>query len=129
MARAQDVRPDGTLRATAEDTAIIYQNDTPSTGGANQGVNTEVSLPCIKIAVQCVGGVGENGAITFTGTVTNCGNNTLVGVTVTNFVNGGQFHVTFITNLAPRPGRPVQRKLGPAESLQSKHGHIRGPRR
>ena len=99
VARAQDIRPDGTVRATAEDTAIIYQNDTPSTGGANQGVNTEVSLPCIKLAVQCVGGVGENGAITFTGTVTNCGNNTLVGVTVTNFVNGGQFHVTFITNL------------------------------
>ena len=58
-----------------------------------------MSLPCIGLTVQCVGGVGENGAITFTGTVTNCGNNTLVGVTVTNFVNGGQFHVTFITNL------------------------------
>lgn len=99
VARAQDVRPDGTLRATAEDTAIIYQNDVPSTGGANQGLNTQVSVPCIKVAVQCVGGVGENGAITFTGTVTNCGNNTLVGVTVTNNVNGGQFHVTFITNL------------------------------
>ena len=62
-------------------------------------MNTEVSQPCIGIAVQCVGGVGENGAITFTGTVTNCGNNTLVGVTVTNFVNGGQSHVTFINTL------------------------------
>ncbi|MBI5386986.1 MAG: hypothetical protein HZA90_20120, partial [Verrucomicrobia bacterium] len=99
VVRAQDIRPDGTVRATAEDTAVIYQNDTPSTGGANQGVNTEVSLPCINLTVQCVGGVGENGAITFSGTVTNCGNNTLVGVTVTNSVNGGQFHVTFITNL------------------------------
>jgi uncharacterized repeat protein (TIGR01451 family) len=102
VVRAQDIRSDGTVRATAEDTAVIYQNDTPSNGGANQGVNTQVSQPCIGIAVQCVGGVGENGAITFTGTVTNCGNNTLVGVTVTNFVNGGQFHVTFITNLLAR---------------------------
>ena len=81
--RAQDILPDGTVRATASDTATIYQNDTPSHGGANQGVNTEVSQPCIKIAVQCVSSVGENGLITFTGTVTNCGNDTLVGVTVT----------------------------------------------
>ncbi|MGZ5544082.1 MAG: DUF7507 domain-containing protein, partial [Limisphaerales bacterium] len=99
VVRAQDVRPDGTVRATASDTGIIHQNDTDSQGGGNQGVNTEVSLPCIQLLVQCAGGVGENGAITFTGTVTNCGNNTLVGVTVTNFVNGGQFQVTFITNL------------------------------
>ncbi len=99
VVRAQDILPDGTVRATASDTGVIHQNDTDSQGGANQGVNTEVSIPCIGLTVQCVGGVGENGAITFTGTVTNCGNNTLVGVTVTNFVNGGQFHVTFITNL------------------------------
>ncbi len=99
VVRAQDVRPDGTVRATASDTGVIHQNDTDSQGGGNQGVNTEVSLPCIQLLVQCAGGVGENGAITFTGTVTNCGNNTLVGVTVTNFVNGGQFQVTFITNL------------------------------
>ncbi len=99
VARAQDVRPDGTLRATAEDTATIFQNDTPSTGGANQGVNTEVSLPCIQLFVQCVPSVGENGAIVFNGTITNCGNNTLVGVTVTNYVNGGAFPVFFPTNL------------------------------
>ncbi len=99
VARAQDIRPDGTLRATAEDTATIFQNDTPSTGGANQGVNTEVSLPCVQLLVQCVPSVGENGAIVFNGTVTNCGNNTLVGVTVTNYVNGGAFPVFFPTNL------------------------------
>ncbi|MBE7499193.1 MAG: hypothetical protein HS113_02570 [Verrucomicrobiales bacterium] len=100
VARAQDIRPDGTLRATAEVTATIYQNDVPSSGGANQGVNTQVSQPCIKLAVACVAGVGENGTITFTGTVTNCGNTALIGVTITNFVNGGQFPVAFITNLA-----------------------------
>jgi uncharacterized repeat protein (TIGR01451 family) len=100
VARAQDLRSDGTLRATAEVTAIILQGDTPSLGGANQGVNTEVSQPCIQLAVQCAPGVGENGLITFTGTVTNCGNNTLVGVTVTNFVNGAAVQVAFINTLA-----------------------------
>ena len=99
VVRAQDIRSDGTLRATASDTGVIHQNDTNSQGGGFQGVNTEVSQPCIEIAVQCVGNVGENGAISFTGTVKNCGNNTLVGITVTNFVNGGQFPVAFITNL------------------------------
>ena len=99
VVRAQDVLPDGTVRATAKDTGVIHQNDTDSKGGGDQGVNTEVSLPCIQIGVQCVGAIGENGMLAFTGSVTNCGNNTLVGVTITNFVNGGQFHVTVITNL------------------------------
>ncbi len=88
VVRSQDIQPDGTLRATARDTGVIHQNDTDSQGGANQGVNTEVSLPCIQVAVNCVGSVGETGAITFTGTVKNCGNNRLADVAITNFVNG-----------------------------------------
>jgi uncharacterized repeat protein (TIGR01451 family) len=100
VVRAQDIRPDGTIRATAVDQGDIHQNDVNSTGGGNQGVNTQVNLPCVLIAAQCVGSVGENGAITFTGTVTNCGNNTLVGVTVTNFNDNGSFTVLFPTNLA-----------------------------
>ena len=99
VVRAQDIRSDGTIRATAQDDGDIHQNDTDSRGGGNQGVNTEVNLPCISISVVCAGGVGENGAITFSGAVTNCGNNTLVGVTVTNFVNNGSFTVLFPTNL------------------------------
>ena len=85
VVRAQDIQSDGTVRATASDTGVIHQNDVNSQGGGNQGVNTQVSLPCIQIAAQCTGSVGETGAITFTGSVTNCGNNTLGGVTVTNF--------------------------------------------
>ena len=100
VVRAQDILSDGTVRATATDQGDIHQNDTDSYGGGNQGVNTEVNLPCIQIAVQCVGSTGETGAITFSGTVTNCGNVTLVGVTVTNFVNNGAFTVLFPTNLA-----------------------------
>ena len=111
VVRAQDIRPDGTVRATADDHGDIHQNDTNSSGGGNQGVNTEVNLPCILITAQCVGSVGENGAITFTGTVTNCGNNTLVGVTVTNFVNGGQFH-----GAVPHQPRPSARSPRLAEA-------------
>ncbi|GDY22277.1 hypothetical protein LBMAG56_36240 [Verrucomicrobiota bacterium] len=98
--RAQDIRADGTVRATASDDGDIHQNDTDSRGGGDQGVNTEVNLPCVKITALCVAGVGENGRITFTGTVTNCGNNTLVGVTVTNFHDAGNFTVLFPVNLA-----------------------------
>lgn len=100
VVRAQDIQPDGTLRARAYDTGVIHQNDTNSQGGGEQGVNTEVNMPCIKLTVECVASVGEMGAIIFNGTVTNCGNNTLVGVTVTNYDNSGQFSVQFLTNLA-----------------------------
>ncbi len=100
VVRPQDIQADGTLLATARDIGTIHQNDVNSIGGGFQGLNTEVNMPCALITALCVGGVGENGAITFTGTVTNCGNNTLVGVVVTNFVNGQAFPVLFPTNLA-----------------------------
>jgi uncharacterized repeat protein (TIGR01451 family) len=99
VVRAQDILPNNTVASTATDSGVIHQNTTDSEGGGNQGVNTQVSLPCIGITAQCSGSTGENGVINFSGTVTNCGNDTLVNVTVTNFVNGGQFPVTFITNL------------------------------
>ncbi len=97
--RAQDVLPDSTVRATASDTGVIHQNDINSQGGGDQGVNTVVSLPCIGVSVQCTGAVGQAGSIDFTGWVTNCGNNTLVGVTVTNSNDNGNFSVTFPSNL------------------------------
>lgn len=100
VVRAQDIQPDGTLLATARDTGVIHQNDTDSVGGGFQGVNTEVNLPCVLISAFCVPGVGENGLITISGTVTNCGNNTLVGVVVTNQHDGGFFTVVFTNNLA-----------------------------
>jgi hypothetical protein len=48
VVRAQDILSDGTVRATATDQGDIHQNDTDSYGGGNQGVNTEVNLPCIQ---------------------------------------------------------------------------------
>jgi hypothetical protein len=95
--RTNDILPDGTVRATARDIAIILQNDTPSASTNEQGVNTEVSIPSLKIAVSCVPSVGENGAITYTGTVTNTGNNTLFNVTVTSSITG---LVTNFTSIA-----------------------------
>lgn len=95
--RTNDILSDGTVRATARDIAIILQNDTPSASTNEQGVNTEVSIPSLKIAVSCVPSVGENGAITYTGTVTNTGNNTLFNVTVTSSVTG---LVTNFTSIA-----------------------------
>jgi uncharacterized repeat protein (TIGR01451 family) len=104
--RTNDILPDGTVRATARDIAIILQNDTPSASTNEQGVNTEVSLPGLKIAVSCVPSVGENGAITYTGTVTNTGNNTLFNVTVTNSITGlvTNFASIGVTNFASFSG-------------------------
>jgi hypothetical protein len=99
VVRAQDIRSDGSVRATAFDDGIILQNDTPSRGGSDQGVNTEVSQPCIGISVTCLGTTGQDGLITFSGMVTNCGNNTLVGVTVTNSNENGFFRVVFTNNI------------------------------
>lgn len=99
VVRAQDIRTDGTVRATAFDDGTILQNDTPSRGGGDQGVNTEVSQPCIGIGVVCLGTTGENGRITFSGSVTNCGNNTLVGVTVTSVEDNGAFRLVFTNNI------------------------------
>ena len=101
VVRAQDIQPNGTLLASATDTGIIHQNIVNGIGGSSQEVNTEVNIPCVHLAAQCVGGVGQFGAITFTGTVTNCGNDTLVNLTVTNFDNNQIFTVFFPTNLAP----------------------------
>lgn len=91
--RGQDILPDGTVRATAFDNGNIHQNDTDSRGGGFQGLNSEVIQPCIQISAVCVGGVGQFGSITFTGTVRNCGNAPLDSVTVSNQVNGGVIRV------------------------------------
>lgn len=88
VVRAQDIFPDGTVRAQAYDEGNIHQNEIDSRGGGNQSLNSQVVQPCIAVTAQCVGGVGEFGAITFSGTVRNCGNAPLDNVTVTNFVNG-----------------------------------------
>jgi uncharacterized repeat protein (TIGR01451 family) len=88
VVRAQDILPDGTVRATAFDDGAIHQNDTDSRGGGFQGLNSEVIQPNILVTAVCVGSTGENGLITINGTVRNTGNAPLNSVTVSNAVNG-----------------------------------------
>ncbi len=104
VVRAQDIRPDGTVRAMASDTGAIHQNETDSQGGGDQGVNTEVVQPCIRLEVTCLGGIGESGLITISGTVTNCGNTTLNGVAIVDADPLGSFRAVFPTNLLAGQG-------------------------
>jgi uncharacterized repeat protein (TIGR01451 family) len=114
VVRGQDILPDGTVRATAFDDGTIHQNDTNSRGGGFQGLNSEVVQPCIQITAVCVGGVGENGAITFTGTVRNCGNAPLNNVMVTSQVNGGTIQVLGPITLAIGQSAPFSGSWVPA---------------
>src|SRR3954468_18273178 len=98
VVRAQDIRSDGTVRATAQDNGDIHQNDTDSRGGGNQGVNTEVNFPCISVVVNCTG--TANGSITYSGSVLNCGNTPLGGMTVSNLVNGALVYVSGPVSIA-----------------------------
>ena len=67
------------------------------------GGSAQLNILCPKICVgkQCVNGVGENGSITWTGSVTNCGNSILTNVIVTHFVNGTNQVVVGPTTLTP----------------------------
>jgi hypothetical protein len=56
---------------------------------------------CLEVTKFCTNGVGENGLITFTGTVKNCGNADLTGVVVTNFFNGTSAQVFGPVTLTP----------------------------
>lgn len=85
--RAQDI-VGGIVKGAAADVAKVHQNETLSDGQASQTVNTMVVTPCIDISATCNGGVGQDGQIAFSGTVRNCGDINLAGVTVTNVVDG-----------------------------------------
>ena len=87
VVRAQDLIG-GLVRASAGDFAKIHQNETLSDGEAGQTVNTLIMNPCIAIAAVCTNGVGQDGTIAFSGTVRNCGDIDLGGVTVSNLVDG-----------------------------------------
>jgi hypothetical protein len=119
VVRAQDLLPDGTVHATAFIDGTIHQNDTHSWGGRRLGVNTEVRQPCIQVAAVCEGGVGENGVITFNGTVRNCGNAPLENVTVTSQVNGGAVQVLGPITLAIGQSAPFSGSWVPVNASAS----------
>jgi uncharacterized repeat protein (TIGR01451 family) len=79
---------EGIVIARAYDTGKIHQSDVLSDGMASQTVNTLITAPCIAITAECTDTEGDTGQIGFTGTVRNCGDLELTGVTVTNVVAG-----------------------------------------
>jgi hypothetical protein len=60
-----------------------------------------VLIPGIACTKSCVNGIGQNGSITFSGSVTNNGNTRLLNVSVSNLVNGASSLVTNISSLNP----------------------------
>jgi uncharacterized repeat protein (TIGR01451 family) len=114
VVRAQDIQPDGTVDATASDSGVIHQNTVNSMGGGHQGVNTIVSQPCIKISAQCTNGIGETALINFTGTVTNCGNDVLYDVGVTNMVNGTAVQVAYFSSIGTNSAATFSGSYSPA---------------
>ncbi len=115
IVRAQDIiQPGGIVRATAFDEGDIHQNEVPSRGGGFQGLNAQVNTPCIQVTAVCTGSAGETGAISFTGTVKNCGNVALTGVTVSNLVNNTSVLVLGPSSLNPNQELPFSGTWIPA---------------
>ncbi len=71
--------------------------------------------PCMTIASTCEGAVGESGAITFRGTVKNCGDVPINGVNVSNLVNGISVHVFGPFTLNPGQETPFTGSYVPAQ--------------
>jgi hypothetical protein len=68
---------------------------------------TIVVTPCLSCTKFCTNGIGENGTITFSGVVLNCGDVDLRSVSVSNLVNGVLTLVTNISTLSPGAGNQV----------------------
>src|SRR6266404_2732407 len=55
--------------------------------------------PCLQVTKSCLNGVGAAGTVSFSGSISNCGNTLLTNVVVSNFVNGAFVYVLGPTNL------------------------------
>ena len=87
---------------TPDATCVINACD-PDTGGGQQEVSVTVRTPCIDVTKQCVSAVNVGGnavVVSFTGSVSNCGNETLVNVGITNNQPVAGTLVTNISSLA-----------------------------
>ena len=71
--------------------------DVPSLASACQTRGVRVIFPNIACTKFCTDAIGESGAISFRGTVTNSGDVVLRGVSVSNLVNGV---LTLVTNIS-----------------------------
>jgi hypothetical protein len=100
VVRNQDVPSSSVLTAKGSTIGTIHQNVTNSLGGGNQQVNTIVDKPCIQLSSSCKGTVGPGSIITYSGSITNCGNTTLTGIKLTSFGNASSASVSIPTTLA-----------------------------
>jgi hypothetical protein len=87
VVRQQDIT-NQVVKAAATSTAQINQSIEGIRSDNYRDVSTPVVNSCIDVTATCNGGVGETGAITFNGTVRNCGSIPLNNVTVVNSLTG-----------------------------------------
>ena len=117
--RAQDLQSDNALgayvTAGAETKGRIQQNEEDSDGGGFQNVNTVVRNPCIDVTVDCTNGIGENGVLQYTGTVSNCGDNRLTDVFVVYNLGQQEISVLGPINLARNESVDFSFSLSPSD--------------
>src|SRR6185295_14703257 len=71
--------------------------DPASLASACQTRGVRIVNPRVACTKNCINGVGENGAISFSGTVTNTGYTALINIAVSNLVNGS---LSLVTNIS-----------------------------
>lgn len=99
VVRPQDIKTNR-VWASSVSQAQINQSVTGVRSENYRDVSTPTVSPCLDLAATCAGGMGESGAITYSGTVRNCGDVTLNNVTVTTSLGGG----TVLGPLSLAPG-------------------------
>jgi hypothetical protein len=99
-------------------TGAYDTNGTSNVGGPMQGGGSAsifILDDCLTLLKYCTNGVGENGLITWTGFVTNCGNESLTNVVVTETQNGTNFVVYGPATLAAGAGARFTGSYHPAD--------------
>jgi len=94
---------DVTVAGCSPDATCAVNPCDPDVGGGQQEVSVTVRTPCIDVTKQCVSAVNVGGnavVVSFTGSVSNCGNETLVNVGITNNQPVAGTLVTNISSLA-----------------------------
>src|SRR6185436_3164568 len=84
--------------------AVVHNSASDGTATYNRCSTIAVNLPCIVCTKSCSNATGQNGSITFSGSVSNCGNSQLVNVIASNLVNGVLTQLTLSTNVL-NPGQ------------------------
>jgi hypothetical protein len=98
------------FNCTPDATCVTNACD-PDVGGGNQDVSVTVRNPCVNVSKQCVATTNITGRavlVSFSGTVTNCGDEDLVNVLV---VDNQPAPGTVVTNISSLPMGAAVREL------------------